>query len=230
MTEQNEQLGPWAKAVGKVSKAVFRVEIGDAGGTAFAVSISSEKGEQGHAMMLATANHVIEGASNTDPAISIISMDGELELDNTDSDIFLYRLGPEEFDTGLIVVRTKEPVLSLEDLTPVFPHEFIPARGAEVGWMGFPALAWPEPCFFKGALSGYLYDPHVYLIDGVAINGVSGGPVFNVEPTIFGIVSAYLPNRPDDETTLPGLMLVIPTTIIDYWISNVLGANGVPAA
>ena len=48
-----------------------------------------------------------------------------------------------------------------------------------------------------------------YLIDGVAINGVSGGPVFTVFKNmimIIGVVSAYAPNRATGEA-LPGLCI-----------------------
>jgi hypothetical protein len=51
----------------------------------------------------------------------------------------------------------------------------------------------------------------VYLVDGVAINGVSGGPAFYIkdgrEIRVMGVVSAYAPNRATGET-LPGLSVV----------------------
>jgi hypothetical protein len=64
-------------------------------------------------------------------------------------------------------------------------------------------------CFFSGKISSFLQDEECYLIDGVAINGVSGGAVFSKladsTPEIIGVVSAYLPSRrPTD--TLPGLL------------------------
>jgi hypothetical protein len=47
-----------------------------------------------------------------------------------------------------------------------------------------------------------------YLIDGVAINGVGGGPVFaalkNDQPQLLGTISAYMPNRMRGDA-LPGL-------------------------
>jgi hypothetical protein len=48
-----------------------------------------------------------------------------------------------------------------------------------------------------------------YLIDGVAINGVSGGPVFAEilpnTPEIVGTISAYMPNRQRGDA-LPGML------------------------
>jgi len=47
------------------------------------------------------------------------------------------------------------------------------------------------------------------LVDGVAINGVSGGPALSTMGGLFlmGVVSAYIPNRATGET-LPGLGMV----------------------
>ena len=87
-------------------------------------------------------------------------------------------------------------------------------RGTAIGWLGYPGLVFPELCFFHGVVSGHLETPPVYLIDGVAINGVSGGPAFDPSGLVVGLVSAYLPNRLHPDTTLPGLMIVTPLTHI----------------
>lgn len=82
--------------------------------------------------------------------------------------------------------------------------------GVEVGWVGFPAICSHELCFFSGKISTFLTEENCYLIDGVAINGVSGGPVFgelkDSTPEIVGVVSAYMPNRAAQETS-PGLLM-----------------------
>jgi hypothetical protein len=96
-----------------------------------------------------------------------------------------------------------------------FPEKALPLQeptqikkiGVDVGWVGFPALALTKLCFFSGPISGHIQD--LYLIDGVAINGVSGGPVFSQEEDstvrLIGVVSAYMPNRRVGES-LPGLL------------------------
>jgi len=64
--------------------------------------------------------------------------------------------------------------------------------------------------FLSGRVSYFLQDEHAYLVDGVAINGVSGGPTFFLAgPGLFiiGVVSAYIANRATGET-LPGLSVV----------------------
>jgi hypothetical protein len=49
--------------------------------------------------------------------------------------------------------------------------------GVEVGWLGYPAIQRDTLCFFSGSVSAWQDFRNAYLIDGVAINGISGGPV-----------------------------------------------------
>jgi hypothetical protein len=81
----------------------------------------------------------------------------------------------------------------------------------EIGWVGFPALSPTDLCFFSGRISAYIEAQRAYLVDGVAINGVSGGPAFwpaeKDAPHVIGVVSAYAPNRAQGET-LPGLSII----------------------
>lgn len=135
------------------------------------------------------------------------------------------RLGPAKFDTALIYLDTADPLIDIGNLLPVLPADSMLARGTEVGWLGFPSIAGPELCFFRGVVSGYLGNPPTYLMDGVAINGVSGGPVFDDRCHLVGMVSAYLPNQLDQETLLPGLSAITPINAIRYWMTNELRAT-----
>ena len=91
---------------------------------------------------------------------------------------------------------------------PLLPSNAQLAIGAEVGWLGYPALAPSDLCFFGGRISAKQESTHAYLLDGVAINGVSGGPVLYSTQTegiqIVGTVSAYMSNRTTG-SSLPGL-------------------------
>lgn len=81
--------------------------------------------------------------------------------------------------------------------------------GVEIGWLGFPAVS-TDLCFFSGRVSTYVELQERYLVDGVAINGVSGGPAFKAEDvgvSIMGVVSAYIPNTATGQV-LPGLSVV----------------------
>jgi len=83
--------------------------------------------------------------------------------------------------------------------------------GNEIGWLGFPAVSPLDLCFFTGRVSTWNGSLRSYLIDGVAINGVSGGPAVAIiggaAIVLIGVVSAYIPNRATGEA-LPGLSLV----------------------
>jgi hypothetical protein len=81
--------------------------------------------------------------------------------------------------------------------------------GVDVGWLGYPGIEPHTLCFFAGTVSARQAARQAYLIDGVAINGVSGGPVFHcITPNsvqIIGCVTAYQANRATGEA-LPGLL------------------------
>jgi hypothetical protein len=82
--------------------------------------------------------------------------------------------------------------------------------GFEVGWLGYPYIEPYVLCFFSGCISARREERKAYLIDGVSINGVSGGPVFYSNEAdgvkIVGIVSAYKANRATG-SALPGLLI-----------------------
>ena len=90
------------------------------------------------------------------------------------------------------------------------PHDI--RVGTEVGWLGYPASLPETLCFFSGRISAVLPDSSSYLIDGVAMPGVSGGPVFCETVAglrLVGSVSAYTydvrKTGPTTEHSLPGL-------------------------
>jgi hypothetical protein len=83
----------------------------------------------------------------------------------------------------------------------------------EIAWIGFPAISPDDLCLFSGRISAFIEAQRAYLVDGVAINGVSGGPAFwpgtesTKETHVIGVVSAYAPNRATGEP-LPGLSII----------------------
>lgn len=221
---------PWDQAIDRVSKATFAIEAGEAAGTGFVLSVGLSEGAQTFHTMLATAWHVLRDAEDTGGDLVVTSSDGHRAFSSKSNRIGYLRLGPAIFDTALIYLETQEPVVEVADLLPIYPADSMLARGSDVGWLGFPAIAEPELCFFKGTISGYLSDPPAYLADGVAINGVSGGPVFDDRCHLVGMVSAYLPNRLDEATLLPGLSCVTPINAIRYWLDNDLRARNLSEA
>jgi hypothetical protein len=112
-------------------------------------------------------------------------------------------------DTAAIVLSKGSFQLSPEPPT-LIPDEIFVKVGVEVGWLGFPAVYSSNACFFSGRVSCHLPDEHAYLIDGVAINGVSGGPALFLasdRALVVGVVSAYIANRATGET-LPGVSVI----------------------
>ncbi len=81
--------------------------------------------------------------------------------------------------------------------------------GSDVGWLGYPGIEPNTLCFFAGTVSARQAQGHSYLIDGVSIHGISGGPVFHCTAPnvvqVIGIVTAYHANRATGEA-LPGLL------------------------
>lgn len=110
----------------------------------------------------------------------------------------------------LFIQKDKSEFPLPDNPIPLFPNDSSLNIGVEVGWLGFPNVEPNELCFFSGKISANLKDRKAYLIDGVAIHGVSGGPVFFSNDTdgvqIVGIVSAYQANRATGES-LPGLLI-----------------------
>lgn len=84
-------------------------------------------------------------------------------------------------------------------------------EGVQTGWLGFPSVAPFNLCFFAGHISAWLEPDEAYLVDGVAINGVSGGPAFyedeNGKIWIIGLVTEYRPNLATGNI-LPGVSLI----------------------
>jgi hypothetical protein len=183
-----------------VSKHVFRVETQNGVGTGFLFGYNKNRSMAA----IATAAHVVAQAHNWRQPIRLVHNDSRKEafLQYNERVLFLNAAR----DSASILVPT--PLLPFEPqpLKLVDPANFIMV-GVEIAWMGFPSVAYPELCLFTGCVSAFLLEEECYLIDGVAINGVSGGPVFAAThddtPELMGIVSAYLPNRTGNT---PGLL------------------------
>ena len=222
-------LNPWAIAAERVSRVLFRVETETSAGTAFAIMYAEHPSTNGYATMFATANHVVREHKPGSP-LSLTSADGSSVLDVQSCTLTVIPPSNDNYDIALIAGVSEKPAVPPNDLVPLLAHDFYPPRGAQLGWLGFPSIAWPELCFFQGSLSGYLTAPEAYLIDGVAINGVSGGPAFNDEGTIFAVLQAYRPNRPTPNLTLPGLAMAVPIAALDEWINRSLDTKPVPSA
>src|SRR5262249_62208479 len=84
----------------------------------------------------------------------------------------------EKTDTSAILFEAGDLSLPSEVLELTKKDHYL-KPGVEVGWLGYPAVAGANLCFFSGHISAYIESESAYLVDGVAINGVSGGPAFS---------------------------------------------------
>jgi hypothetical protein len=214
---------PWHEVVEKMAPITFRVYAGDIVGTAFIVSLAHNNA--GQSAILATAWHVIEDAASKPIDVQIVSSDRRTIFDTHVDEMRVQQIGSTANDTGLIFLKSRKPIIEFGQLVPILDFRSMIMRGTEVGWLGFPGLADPEICFFHGYVSAFLNEPPTYLIDGVAISGVSGGPVFDDSCHLIGLVSAYLPNRVSRQTTLPGMSALMPINAINYFMQHNMNAR-----
>jgi hypothetical protein len=230
MTSSPQQPAPdasqnpsWEETISKIEPLVYQVRAGDALGTAFVIGMSGPR-DGGRHLSLVTAWHVVKDVVTTDASLDLIDFKGTAISTLSNGPMTICPIGPAECDSALMIVPTREPLLNPDALFPM-PLRTMLARGAELGWLGFPGLVYPELCFFKGVVSGHREDPSIYLVDGVAINGVSGGPAFDRNGLMVGLVSSYVPNRRGDGATLPGLLIVVPLNLVRFWMQEILGAT-----
>lgn len=172
--------------------------------------------------ILATAAHVLPGIKDDDnePAeikIQRIDKFGSVIRQSTfrvvpgmptkgiiarhDSDVkgdVAYLVLPAASDDG-------SPMLAADELpVPVVRDNYAPSPGTRVAWAGFPGLleryaaCCPTLCYFEGSVAAAINRPGIFalVVDGHALPGVSGGPMWfwseesnHVE--VAGIVSAY---------------------------------------
>ena len=182
----------------------FLVRISSEGflGTGFLLAYN-----QDHSVAaIATAAHVVEHANDWRKPLKIWHCETNEFSFYEEQDRFIWI--NTQRDSAAILISSNSLTLPSSAL-PLMDASKYKKIGVEVGWTGFPALVPHELCFFSGKISSFLIHEECYLIDGVAINGASGGPVFdslnNSSPEIVGVVSAYISSHRPGET-LPGLL------------------------
>lgn len=195
----------WNDIVEKVTPYIVKIETPNGHGTGFLILYNEDHSVCG----VATARHVVSHADEWQQPVRItkpmtacthFAREGERVIfldDTTDSAVILF------FN------NIHEQLEFPEALIPLLPPDKNIPIGVEVGWLGFPSIDPNTLCFFSGNISAKKSSS--YLIDGVAINGVSGGPVVYSSGTdgvqFVGNISAYMPNYREGSTVLPGLCI-----------------------
>lgn len=192
----------WHEAIDAVWPHVYRITTPQGSGTGFLLRASSSR----QLIAVATAAHVIDHAHFWEQPLRLEHVESGASV-LLRHDQRAIRLSYET-DSAAVLFQA-DPAGLPETSLPLFDRDHFLKQGVDVGWLGFPAVRRADLCFFRGTVSAYIEGEHSYLIDGVAINGVSGGPVFRIGypgVELIGLVSAYVPNRATGET-LPGLAI-----------------------
>lgn len=195
----------WQDAVAAVEPHIFKISSPQAQGTGFLVSNSAESGF----CSIATAAHVVAYADWWEQPIRLVhaQSDATQMLHHNERVIIL----DNDKDTAVILFRNGNAAAFPEAPLGLVKEGMYIKIGNEIGWLGFPAVRPSNLCLFSGRISSWDQELTAYFVDGVAINGVSGGPAFlpfdGAPPVLVGLVAAYVPNRATGDT-LPGLSIV----------------------
>jgi hypothetical protein len=191
------------QVVEQIAPYIVRIDTPSVFGTGFLFLYNSDKSWCG----IATANHVVADADDWRQPIRIRDRNQTELAFLTERDRVIF----SHWETDAAVILFPNAGLKFpEDLIPLLPTGQSISVGTDVGWLGFPAIDPATLCFFSGNISAQRTGGRSYWIDGVAINGVSGGPVLYMSDVdglqIIGIVSAYQANRTVGGP-LPGLLI-----------------------
>lgn len=194
----------WATCYQNILPYLFKISVPDGYGSAVFVGYNDDKS----LAAVATAAHTLADADERNLRISLRHhLSGEeVDLEESDRVIFI----DSHRDAAVVLFPAEYFDLPSEAL-PVMPAGDSQPVGSEVGWVGYPGIARTIPCFFSGRISAFMSGIHSYLLDGIVINGVSGGPVFEMrsddKPRLLGVVCAYL-SHVGELSTPTGLSLV----------------------
>lgn len=192
----------WHEAVEKARPAIFRIFTPSGSGSGFLLAKSATN----DLIVVATALHVVEQANLWEQPIKLQHYESGKTFHLNESDRAIFT--DEAQDTAAILFNRGDCDLT-SPIKLSDPDKYLKV-GVQIGWLGFPAVASGELCFFSGHVSSINKEQRRYLVDGVAINGVSGGPAIWIganDMRIMGVLSAYIPNRSTGEA-LPGLAVV----------------------
>ena len=208
----------WSDVVNSTLPCIVKIETPTGHGTGFLCFHNEAKSMYA----IATAGHVINHADKWMEPIRIYNQDGSKSL-LLNANARHVTMG-ELSDSAIILFSKAQDLFKHTSPLPLLDKEYVLKVGTQVGWIGFTTLEPDTPCFFSGMISARQDHKNAYLIDGVAINGVSGGPVLHIDEKedikVVGTVSAYRMNRTSGET-LPGLLIAQDLTLFHDVITHI---------
>jgi hypothetical protein len=192
----------WDNAIKVVTPHVVKIETPTGYGTGFLALYNYDRSWCG----IATAAHVVSHADEWQEPIRIRhEASGTVQFLKSEGRVIYI----DYMNDSAIVLFLNSDLKLPEAVIGLLPTGTPCEIGIDVGWLGYPVIEASTLCFFAGTVSARQETRRAYLIDGVAINGVSGGPVFHCDSPdviqIIGSISAYHANRATGEA-LPGLL------------------------
>ena len=210
-------MNDWDAVYEKVLPHIVRIETPESAGTGFLFALNEGK----EIVAFATAAHVVDHADSWKLPIKIWHHVSGNEIFVSDSKRFI-EIDTKRDSASIVIARPGDYIP--EDPLPMIDPKQFKKIGAQVAWAGYPSIAYPNLCLFTGTIAAFILDNDSYLIDGVAIHGVSGGPVFadlpDGQPEVLGTISAYKPNRQRGDT-LPGLLQAHDVTALQTTVTRI---------
>jgi hypothetical protein len=201
----------WASEVKKISPYILRIRTQNGWGTGFVFWQNKTL------CCIATAKHVIKQAniSGWEQPIYLDQKDGNSVRLNPEHRRIIDNLNAEIDGDSASILIYKSGLNIPEQCLPLWDFSREIPIGTQLGWLGYPQVVDQSiltPSFFSGALSNTFPHLEQFAIDGVAIGGVSGSPIFcklnDDSPNVIGTISAYFPNRVHGQggiESLPGI-------------------------
>ena len=198
----------WQRHVDEIAQQVVRIETQSRSGTGFV-----HYARRGGTRCIVTARHVVEDVWKKKQPFRVWHGTRAFDFSKDTKDAVLAQRN-DDVDSAILAVINHDLPRPLVPLAS--PQERQEVRiGMEVGWLGFPGLdsVRDQLCFFSGRISFVDGPANRFLIDGTAVHGCSGGPVFCVTTDgarIIGALSSYIPNANMSEGGyLPGLAAAV---------------------
>ncbi|MEE9130814.1 MAG: hypothetical protein V3T84_12405 [Phycisphaerales bacterium] len=184
-----------AEAFDRVSKSLFRIEWTSATDSDWGTAFTIARLQISKQLLLATAKHVVEVASNEPVEWLVQQYDAQsnvvrqIRFTTTPADTPPRVRVHIKMDLGLLVVPKVGKdgnQFSPDDEEPLctLPEKFHLTPGTRVGWAGFPLivhdlLSHHQLCYCEGVVAAAIYQPdrRLYVVDGHNARGINGGPV-----------------------------------------------------
>lgn len=198
----------WHQAVEIMKKNLVRIESEGSVGSGVRFKVPSKvSGEYNHCIL--TANHVINDSYDKKSEIKFSHENSR----STTWSIPIWRIVRNQpHDHALVLFNCKDEMPTLVDYDVLSADSHFKA-GVEIGWLGYPSICGRSDvaCFSHGHISAYLESEEAYLVDGVSIHGMSGGPAFvcenNGSVVLAGVVTNYFANKRPTGEVLPGMAM-----------------------